>query len=209
MPKSAKQAIIAKVLGESRWRILSELCRKSQTASELAARVTTSANAVRVHLDALQEAGLVEYNVERRQVGKPTHVYTLTDAAEALLSKAYVPALDAVLAAAREQGAEPRKALLKKAGIALATKVAEGPSQPGGIPAARRILDTLGAITTLEQRDGRGVLEASCCPLGALTRESADPCVMVESALRFASGMDIRHGCARGSRSRCRFEFTI
>lgn len=208
MPKSPKDAAIAKVLGDSRWRILGELCRLSQTATELAARVKTSANAVRVHLDALNEAGLVEYAVERRQVGKPTHVYSLTPAGESLLSKAYVPALAALLSAVRDQADGSLFPLLQKAGVALAKNVGDGSSGPGGLSAARRLLENLGAITHLERRDGHTVLQTACCPLGALTRDSADACVMLESALRMASGMSTRQDCVRGDSPKCRFEFT-
>src|SRR5829696_7790898 len=91
------------ILGESRGRLLAELCGQAQTAAELAERVGTSSNAVRVHLAALREAGLVEFNVERRGVGKPTHSYSLTTAAEYLLSSAYAPALRAILETLREE----------------------------------------------------------------------------------------------------------
>jgi predicted ArsR family transcriptional regulator len=208
MSKSPKQSAIARVLGESRWRILGELCRNQQTASELATRVKTSANAVRVHLDALEEAGLVQFEVVRRQVGKPTHVYSLTAAAESLLSKAYVPALSALLAAVRTQAKGSPGPLLRKAGIALAENAGATASRPGGIPAAVRILEELGAITTLEQTAGRAVVQTACCPLATLTRHSTDPCLIVESALRLASGMNTRQECLRGDHVRCRFEFT-
>ncbi|MFL5619405.1 MAG: helix-turn-helix domain-containing protein, partial [Gemmatimonadaceae bacterium] len=64
------------ILGEPRGRLLATLCGHPATATELAEQVGTTGNAVRVHLGALRDAGLVEFHVERRGVGKPTHVYS-------------------------------------------------------------------------------------------------------------------------------------
>ena len=210
MPESPKQAAIAKVLGESRWRILGELCRRPQTASELAEEVKTSANAVRVHLDALQDAGLVAYEVERRQVGKPVHVYALTDAAQALISRAYAPALAAVLSAAREKMNGSFLPMLRRAGATLAKRQGSRGSEASGVAAAARLLEELGAITDVEESNGLSVVQTTCCPLGALTRDSTEVCSMMESALKTASGMKTRYQCkSGGDHPRCRFEFTM
>jgi predicted ArsR family transcriptional regulator len=208
MPITPKQAAIAKVLGESRWRILGELCRLPQTASELADRVKTSANAVRVHLDALEEAGLVEYEVARRQVGKPTHVYSLTPAAEFLLSKAYVPALSAILNAAKEQAPASFSSILHKAGVALSRRNNGHKAPTGGLADAKLLFESLGAATTIDRSAAGAVLETACCPLSALTRDSNDLCVMMETALQSTTGINARQDCVRGPHPRCRFEFT-
>ncbi|MFL5607026.1 MAG: helix-turn-helix domain-containing protein, partial [Gemmatimonadaceae bacterium] len=116
------------VFGEPRGRLLTELCGHPQTATELAERVRTSSNAVRVHLDALREAGLVAFTVERRGVGKPTHVYALTEAAEYVLSAAYAPALRAILATLRQERDGGLAAWLRGAGATLTRQ--QWPSAP-------------------------------------------------------------------------------
>src|SRR5215212_9654966 len=85
------------LFGDARGRLLVELCGRPQTAVELARRVKTSSNAVRVHLDGMRRAGLVDYVVERRGVGKPRHVYAITATAEELLSAAYTQTLVALI----------------------------------------------------------------------------------------------------------------
>src|SRR5436189_4615303 len=105
-----RSSTVQGVLGEARGKLLSELCGRPQTAVELADRVGTSSNAVRVHLDGLRGAGLVDYEVVRRGVGKPTHVFSLTAAAEYLLSSAYAPTLQTLLVTLRKRlngGFEP------------------------------------------------------------------------------------------------------
>ncbi len=53
--------------------------RGPQTASDLAGRLGVTPMAVRQHLAALEEEGLVVYADERRKVGRPARVWRLTD----------------------------------------------------------------------------------------------------------------------------------
>jgi predicted ArsR family transcriptional regulator len=204
-PFSRGSADIAKVLGETRWRLLVELCRHHLTASELAEVVQTSANAVRVHLDALGDAGLVTFVVERRGVGKPTHVYALTSAAESLLSKAYAPVLAALLEAARDGLNGGLLPLLRDAGNALAAG-ADRRLTGKGMEKANALLEALGAPTEVVQSNGSLVLRAACCPLGTITRQSAEVCTMMEAALTAASGLTFHERCTRGEHPHCAFE---
>lgn len=202
---SGAVADIAKVLGQARWRILGELCRHGQTASALATTVKTSANAVRVHLDALEDAGLVEYVVERGRPGKPTHVYSLTAAGEFLLSRAYGPALHAILQAAKQRLNGGMPGVLRDAGRALARE-AHDDAPRKGLEAARTLLENLGSPAQVERTDGRTVLVANCCPLGGVTRRMPELCAMLESAISEASGRVAREQCVRGDHPQCRFE---
>jgi DeoR family suf operon transcriptional repressor len=60
------------------------------TVLGLADQVNVSAVTVRHHLSGLQADGLVEATVERRSVGRPRHVYHLTDAGEELFPRQYL-----------------------------------------------------------------------------------------------------------------------
>lgn len=66
----------------ARDRVLFQLKTKGpQTAGQLAARQGVTAMAVRQHLAALAAEGLVTFTDERRKVGRPARVWSLTDAA--------------------------------------------------------------------------------------------------------------------------------
>ena len=199
---------VGHVLGETRWDLLGELCRRAQTASELGEAVGTSANAVRVHLEALQRAGLVSYEVVRRGVGKPTHVYTLTSSGESLVSRAYAPALAAILAAARSRMNGGFLPMLRAAGIALGQGGIDGREERDGVSDAARLLESLGAPVDREQSGGSALLRVECCPLAAVTRQTPEVCAMMEAAVEAVSGMRTRHLCAPGSHPRCAFEIT-
>ena len=77
-----------KALGdETRFSMYRELAGSTRgcSAQELAASLGLHTNTVRLHLDRLREAGLVEVEpVHRGRVGRPTHVYSLAPGAPGL-----------------------------------------------------------------------------------------------------------------------------
>src|SRR5690349_9962981 len=77
-----------KALGdETRFSMYRELATSTRgcSAHELADSLGLHANTVRLHLDRLREAGLVEVEpVHRGTVGRPTHVYSLAPGAPSL-----------------------------------------------------------------------------------------------------------------------------
>jgi DeoR family suf operon transcriptional repressor len=80
--------------------------KKSQplTAKELGLRFDLTANALRRHLDSLEEDGVITHRVEARGVGAPVHTYSLTSKGEELFPHAYTEALSEVLEAVRRAG---------------------------------------------------------------------------------------------------------
>jgi DeoR family suf operon transcriptional repressor len=73
------------------------------TARELGEQFGLTANALRRHLKALEEDGLVRYRREVRGVGAPVYAYSLTVAGEALFPRSYVQVLATALDALRAQ----------------------------------------------------------------------------------------------------------
>lgn len=69
------------------------------TARELAERFGLTANALRRHLKALEEAEVVRYRREVRGVGGPVFAYSLTESGESLFPNAYADALVGALEA--------------------------------------------------------------------------------------------------------------
>ncbi len=73
------------------------------TAHELGDRFGLTANALRRHLKALEEDGLVRFAREVRGVGAPVYTFSLTTAGEALFPRSYVALLATALDALRAQ----------------------------------------------------------------------------------------------------------
>lgn len=76
------------------------------TAQELGDRFGLTANALRRHLKALEEDGLVRYRREVRGVGAPVFAYSLTESGEALFPRSYVAVLASALDALRSERGE-------------------------------------------------------------------------------------------------------
>ncbi len=76
------------------------------TVHELAERFAVTPNALRRHLKALEDDGVVRYRREVRGVGGPVFAYSLSEAGEALFPQDYAAPLLAALESVREaQGA--------------------------------------------------------------------------------------------------------
>src|SRR5690348_8156311 len=94
--------------GETREQILTLLRRQGQmTAAELSDALGIGAVGVRQHLALLDRDGLVRTAGVRRGVGRPSHLYALTEHAEALFPKRYDRlALDALAFVEAQGGAQ-------------------------------------------------------------------------------------------------------
>jgi predicted ArsR family transcriptional regulator len=200
-----KQVAASGVLGEARGRLLVELCGQPKSAAELAAQVGTSSNAVRVHLDGLRSAGLVDYQVQRRGVGKPTHVFALTTAAEYLVSSAYAPALRAIVETARRRLNGGVSDLLREAGATLVRQHESSARAPRGLATATKLLRELGSSPSVERAGDDHILRSACCPLGSVTRHDREVCTLLEGVLRAATGLQVREQCEHGEHPRCEF----
>src|SRR3954453_6505441 len=77
-------AVLKALRDETRFSMYQELASSTApvTASQLADRLGIHANTVRLHLERLREAGLVDVEpVHRGTVGRPQHVYSLAPGA--------------------------------------------------------------------------------------------------------------------------------
>ena len=201
---AARHNAIEGLFGYARARLLYELCGEPQTASELARRVATSSNAVRVHLDGLRTAGLVDYRVERRGVGKPRHVYAITSEAENLLSAAYARTLKTLLEKLDSRLDGELSALLREVGASLGA-LQDTTASEKGLGTAVGAFESLGASVSVKRTGARRELNTKCCPLAVVTRDTPAMCGMVKSLLATASGMRVSEKCARGEHPRCHF----
>jgi len=194
------------ILSEPRGRLLSELCGHPRTATELADRVGTTSNAVRMHLNELRESGLVAFEVERRGVGKPAHRYSLTAAGEYLLSHAYAPALDAVLETLRQELEGELAAWLRRAGALLARRQPAVARRSAGVARAADLLRTFGAAVTTTRDGPDAIIRTACCPLATATRSMSESCSLLEGALAAElPSRRVRARCERGEHPHCVF----
>ena len=195
----------------TRGRIVMLLRRSGRTVEELANSQGLTDNGVRAHLAVLERDGIVRQRGSVRRGsggGKPAYVYELTPKAEDLFTKAYEPTLRRLLdVLAERMGPEDTDALLRAVGRGLA----EGKTIPTGGTRARlevavAVLNELGGLAQLEERDGAYVIQGYSCPLAALTPDHPEVCRMAETLVTDVAGVPVYERCDRGERPRCCFE---
>lgn len=200
-----------KFFESTRGRIVTLLRRSGRTVEDLARALDLTDNGVRAHLAILERDGIVRQRGSVRRSsggGKPAYVYELTREAEDLFPKAYEPALRRLLEVLSDQlGPEESEALLRSVGRRLAE---EHSTRADGLHArlesAVRVLNELGGLAELEERDGALIIRGYSCPLAGVTPDHPEVCRMAETMIAELAGVPVRERCDRGERPRCCFE---
>jgi predicted ArsR family transcriptional regulator len=198
----------------TRGQIVTLLRRGGLTVDELARAVGLTNNGVRAHLATLERDGVVRQRGTVRPVsggGKPAYVYELTAEAEDLFPKAYEPVLGQLLDVLLEGlGPEESEELLRRAGRRMAE--AQGVPVGGGparLEAAVGMLNQLGGLAEIEERDEGLVIRGYSCPLAAVTPYHPGVCRMVEALIAEVAGVPVHEHCDRTVKPRCCFEVAL
>jgi predicted ArsR family transcriptional regulator len=191
----------------SRGQIINMLRRASQTVEELAQALGLTDNAVRAHLTTLERDGLIQASGRRRGVSKPAALYGLTAAAEELFAKAYIPVLRELLEELNARlPSEELEAVLFATGRRLA---AQWPHPQGALQerlkAAVTILNALGGLEELEQRQDTYVIHGYSCPLAAVVPGHPACCRLTRALLVELVGSPVLEQCVRNEKPSCHF----
>jgi predicted ArsR family transcriptional regulator len=187
------------------------LRRGGRAVEELAQKLDLTDNGVRVHLATLERDGIVRQRGSKRPGsggGKPAYIYELTLEAGELFPKAYEPVLSQLLdVLAVQLGPQESQALLRSVGH----RIAEGQTVPedrvhGRLEVAVGVLNELGGLAELEERDGSFVIHSYSCPLGGVAPDHPEVCGMVETMITELAEVAVYEHCDRGERPRCCFE---
>lgn len=195
----------------TRGKVVTLLRRGGRTVEELAWELDLTDNGIRAHLATLERDGIVRQRGSVRRGsggGKPAYVYELTPEAEGLFPKAYEPVLRQLLdVLAGQLGPEESEALLRRVGRSIAqeqTVPADGVR--ARLEAAVGILNELGGLAELEEREGSYIIRGYSCPLAAVTRDHPAMCLMAEALLTELASVPVYEHCDRSERPRCCFE---
>ena len=202
-----------KFFESTRGQVVALLRRSERTVEELARALGLTDNGVRVHLAVLERDGIVRQRGSVRRSsggGKPAYVYELTQKAEDLFPKAYEPTLRRLLDVLSDRlGPEESEALLRSVGRRLAqdhSTRADGTH--ARLESAVEVLNELGGLAELEERDGALVIRGYSCPLAGVTPDHPEACRMAQTLITELAGVPVYERCDRGERPRCCFEVT-
>jgi predicted ArsR family transcriptional regulator len=195
----------------TRGQIVTLLRRSNRTVEELARALNLTDNGVRAHLAVLERDGIVRQRGSVRRSsggGKPAYVYELTQEGEDLFPKAYEPTLRRLLDVLGERlGPEESEALLRLVGRRLAGEHStRADGSHARLETAVEVLNELGGLAELEERDGTVIIRGYSCPLAGVTPEHPEVCRMAEALVAEVAGVSVHEHCDRGERPRCCFE---
>jgi predicted ArsR family transcriptional regulator len=164
-----------------------------------------------VHLATLERDGIVRQRGSKRHGrggGKPAYVYELTPEAEGLFPKAYEPVLNQLLdVLAVQLGPEESEALLRSVGRCIAAgQAVPDDGVHARLEAAAGVLNELGGLAELEERNGSFVIRGYSCPVAGVAPDHPEVCRMAETLLTELAGVPVYEHCDRGERPRCCFE---
>ena len=197
-----------RMMSSTRGRVLSLLRKGPRTVAELAAAIGLTDNGVRTHLSTLERDGLVRQEGSRPTGGKPSFVYELTPDAEALFPKGYASVLSEVLGFVRErEGTSGLQAFLRQVAQRAAQRLPHAGAQDlrARVEAAAAVLNELGGLTEVEERDEALQIRGYSCPLSSVVAENPETCALAEELVRGITGGQVTECCDRLATPRCSF----
>jgi predicted ArsR family transcriptional regulator len=170
---------------------ITELLRTNggMTAAELGDLLGISTTAVRRHLDALETRKLIHHRSEQRGMGRPSHIYELTDSVKSVFEQSFHAFADEIIQKIRQldhrqspenlfqrQHTKRRQQYLK---------LTQGETLPDRIAAIARLMEDEGRMTTWQQLgQDHFVLREHNCPFLNMDAEFDYPCRCEASLLR-------------------------
>lgn len=204
------------ILGNRQQDLLKALLRSKGglTVVELAERLGITSNAVRQHLAALENEGLVTHGESRPSGGRPEQLYVLTAAGQELFPRHYSWFAQLVVESIRQEaGPEALRERLEGMGTGVARQLL---GQNAGLADRRQRVERLAGIMEelgyeTRQPDPAGaepVIEADNCVFHKLAMDDPDICRFDLALLATFtdSAVDHEECMARGGNV-CRFRF--
>jgi len=147
--------------------------------------------AVRQQLAVLLREGLVEVRVERRRVGRPTHVYALTVKSEALFPQAYGPMALSILRQLRELDGDAKiERLFARRFRELAALYRRRLAGKSTAERFRELALIRGEEGYMAKAEARGLTEHHC-PIAAVAREFPQVCKYEKLLFEAVLGMKL------------------
>ncbi len=197
----------------TRGRIVHLLRRARHTVDELASELGLTNNAVRAHLASLERDGMVRTDGVRRVpgAGKPATIYEIDPDLEPMLSRAYVPLLNALLGSLGAS-MSPDQLRLVMADVGHRLAAGHHPLASDNfetrVRMAANVLAELGADATLEQTGDTITIRGCSCPVSAAVSERPEVCRALQTLLADLTGAKVEERCDRSERPRCCFELS-
>src|SRR5258708_21730497 len=181
---------------DTRLQVLEAIKNQQATVAALAETLGLSPISIRHHLTSLQAEGLIKVEIERQGVGRPRHLYSVTEAALRYFPNNYHTLVDRLL--------DEMKALLSEEQLqaiidGLAAKVASryGALPPHGTLDQRltHLVDILGEegfMAEVQRVDDKTFLAELNCPYQHVGQRHPEVCRIDHSLIQSVLGMAVQ-----------------
>lgn len=199
-------------LQSTRGQVVQLLRRRPRTVSELADALDLTGNAIRAHLSKLERDNLARPVGKRAGIRRPETVYGLTSEAEQLFPKAYDQVLSRLLDVLSQRlSPETTREMLRDVARQIADDFQlQNGSVRNRVENAQEVLEELGGLSELEEREDRFVIRGHSCPFGALVGHHPEICHLAERLLAELLDLPVHQRCQPDSEDgpQCMFEVT-
>lgn len=200
---------------ETREVILRALRAKGRcTVKELAEVAGISPVSVRHHLSALQADDLIRSEEVRHGVGRPLHMYSLTEEAHELFPTRYFRLTNRLLGEIKES--LPQEALHLLLASVADTMAADYATQLEGLPLEARLrrlvelLDEEGFAAEVERREGKLIIRELSCPYLQIGMQHPEVCTIDQSFIAKALSLPVeRVRCLLDGDAHCAFSVQV
>lgn len=182
---------------DTRWAVLETIRSQSNaTVVSLAEVLNITAISVRHHLNALQAEGLIKVELERKHVGRPKHIYSLTEAAQRYFPNNYHVLVERLLNELKVMlPPEQVEQMIDRMAATVAAQ--HGASQVEGTLEDRlqqlvTILGEEGFMAEVRQVGGKRVLTALNCPYVYIAQHHPEVCRIDHTIIRSVLGTDVQ-----------------
>lgn len=202
-------------LGSTKLQILNVLRRNPSTVRDLALALNVTENAVRTHVLTLERDALVRPHGRRANARKPSIVYGLAPDADRLFAKPYGAVLTSVLDEVEERRGDAEVASIACAvgrELARARSARVAPlTGRARVAAIVQLINELGGLAELEEKDGHLFLHGYSCPLVAVVPSHPEICKLTQTFVEDLLGSGtVRECCDRaGDDVRCHFAIDL
>jgi predicted ArsR family transcriptional regulator len=203
------------ILGNRRRELLKLLLgnKAGLTVDELSRRLSITRNAVRQHVTAMENDGLVAPGSTRPSGGRPEQLYVLTEAGREFFPRQYSWFAQLIVDSIKaESGAEGLRRRLSALGAAVARRLR---AQHPGLGSRREKIAKLAEL--MEQMGynaspaaaGASSIEADNCVFHELARKNPEVCQFDLALLSTFTDSNVEHQeCMAKGGNVCRFKFT-
>jgi predicted ArsR family transcriptional regulator len=181
------------------------------TVASLAEALSLTTIAVRHHLTGLQGEGLVQVELERQHVGRPRHIYTLTEAAQRYFPNQYHVLVDRLLSELKATlGPSQVEMMIDRLAANVAAKYGHqgtrGETMEARVEHLITVMGEEGFMTAVEKIDDKTLVTQLNCPYMFLGQTHPEVCRIDQAIMETVLGVDVQQtSCVLHGDHNCTF----